>query len=597
MKFVFRPLSLAAVYLKKHCQMIAVSMRRNGLRRSIHDGFIIEVSRKRDTCQATVIDTDVYFLSTRPLYILGDQRPPAGFIRKQRADYMSKTPTTEQDVTIPNVETLQIYQAPYPSVVGVPPAIGTNAPMWFAPQIRASVFADRACVGYTGMVNDASQFSDRQAMLDTYMVSWATPVGSFTDYPAEVSAERTSAWERVVLSESGLQALLGSEYFLTFTSAWLRNTIQIHGFSGHAAAGLRIEPPEPGGRVRRAAIILTPVYHPISRDPFDDRAMACELQLLALRITASLPALEEIQAAVTPDWHSMLVTGQRTGVADIGMASDGVIVSAVVAISERIVSEEGSQIGYLYTVTHHWFDAGGLRGSALQYSKEFRESTVDEPCELWLDIGEAGGAAYSAVLGATVAGAGGQTTGSARIAASKGGAVTIAPLPGWRPFTTVSRGLISVFNGASTGLVDPIRTTVLADLGDGQIGVLAAPSVQLDGNSGAADWHLIVLNAETLALIADRGSVVSMFWQSGSYAHAFQALSLTVISQQILDVAGNVTTAATLLVSVTEVETVSYCLLSTDGGATWGRMAQLTQPADVYYLGNKLHMVEPGKGL
>lgn len=596
MRFIFQPLSRAAVYLRKQCEQIADSMRRDGVQRRIVDGFIVEVLRRGKTRRAIIIDTDAYFVSTRANYQIGNQRLVWGFTRKQRADYMVEVPTKPQDVTIPDADSLQLYHVPYPSVLGVPPAVGTDVILWFPPQVRASVFRDRLCIGYVGLVGDGSQFSGYQTVHNIMIVSWVAKVGAFADYPAEVPPDSVPAWERVAVSDSGIRQLLGPEHFLEKDAAHLQSTGQIHGFSGCAAAGLWIEPINPEDPVRKAVVVLAPAYEVLERD-VSNRARSYNLLLVALMVTASRPVPGATQATVPADWHVVLSSGPRAGVAGIGMASDGNVVSAVASVADRLLNEDDEQIGIRYSATHYWFTASGQQGSNLLYTQDVTAEASDAHCEVWISIGEASGAVFIAVLDSTVNGPTDVIlTGTAGVAACKGGSVVRTSLPGWRPFTSVSRGTLSLFR-SEPGLSDPVRSTVVADLGGDQIGLLAAPSAQLGGTSGTADWSLIVLSKETLALVAVRSIVVSMFWQQGSLAYAFQALSLTVVNQQVVNDEGEIVSPATLLVSVTETESLSYSLISTDGGLTWERIADLVLPGDVYYLGNRLHRVDIGKRL
>lgn len=171
----------------------------------------------------------------------------------------------------------------------------------------------------------------------------------------------------------------------------------------------------------------------------------------------------------------------------------------------------------------------------------------------------------------------GVLTGAASIASSKGEVSMIASLPGWRPFTTVSRGSTSIF-GAATGLTYPVRTSVVADLGDGDLAVVAAPSAQLSGSTGTADWTLLVLNIETLDIIEPRGVIASLYWQPSTLAYATQSIGISVISKQVKNEAGEVVTPAVLLASYTSQNETAKVRISTDGGNTWQDMVELQTP-------------------
>lgn len=141
-------------------------------------------------------------------------------------------------------------------------------------------------------------------------------------------------------------------------------------------------------------------------------------------------------------------------------------------------------------------------------------------------------------------------------------------------------------------LVLAYPSVVACDLGGGRLGVIACAA----GNRTAGQsiqWHLIELNAVTLAFVADRGPIGSMAYQPTTN----QRVSITVIMPQVV-ADGVVTRPAVLLATlVAALATTSRVTrLSTDGGATWEHVASGVG-CDLFYIGNKLHPVMPGKNL
>lgn len=594
MKFFFRPTTPVAVYLKKRCYDIASSLTRDGMIRRLEDGFIVEAVRRGDQLMATVIDTPAFFICTRPLYFKADTRPPYGFVDRPRVAYVPVTPTPDQEVINLATETLKLYQAPYATVVGTPPYVG-DMNLGVPTQARASVFGDRACIGILAYV-PAATVSGREAAADVTLASFRTPVTSYADYPTEVDTDTRAAWGRVFLAESGVQATMGAETFIDPFTAHLGTSVPIHSFAGFIAAGLRLPPPTEDATPPLACVVATPLYKPVSRPSPTARALSCDLSLLVGMVQVSEPITGATAAAGSLTWSTELYATGRQSIADLGIASDGALVTLVVVSLDRTVVDFAQT--YTYNVTRLWFDATGQLGAELLHSEVYPPTVVAGTArELWLDIGEAAGAAYSAVLGLSQSSTtSGTLTGAASIAASKAGSTIVAPLTGWRPFTTVSRGSTSIF-GAATGLNNPVRTSVVVDLGDGDIAIVAAPSSQLTSATGTADWTVLVLDAETLEVVEPRGVIASLYWEGGAFAYASQAISLTVVSKQTKDTAGNVVVPAVLLATYTPSGNDAVVRLSTDGGTTWQDMVDLQVAADTFYIGNKLHQVVIGDGL
>ncbi len=595
MRFFFRPLSASALHLKKRCFDLAMTLRKNGVIRRIEEGFIIEVSRKGDQLIATVIDMPAFFVCSRALYQRANSRPPYGFVHKPRDAYLPKSPTAVDSLVL-TTDTLKLYQAPYPTVVGSPPAIGNAAPYLYPAQLRASAFRVWACVGLEAAVADSGQLSGYQAAMDVTLACFSTPVVSYVGYPIEVNIGSRSAWGRLVVAESGVRALLGAECYINPMTAYLGGSVGIHSFRGFAAAGLLLNPPDEESPAPRACVLASPIYKPLSRPSPTSRAPDCAYSLLVGMVQVSEPVAGAVQAAGSFAWHVELFASGETYIADIGMASDGEVVTAIVVSLDRTVVDFAQT--YTYKVTRLWFDASGQLGSELLYSASYPPSGYAGAAkQLWLDIGEADGAAYSVILDMTQSSAtAGVLTGAASIASSKGEVSMIASLPGWRPFTTVSRGSTSIF-GAATGLTYPVRTSVVADLGDGDLAVVAAPSAQLSGSTGTADWTLLVLNIETLDIIEPRGVIASLYWQPSTLAYATQSIGISVISKQVKNEAGEVVTPAVLLASYTSQNETAKVRISTDGGNTWQDMVELQTPGDTFYIGNKLHQVVLGENL
>lgn len=595
MRFSFRPLSAAAIYLKKRCYDLALSLRDDGVLRRVEDGFIVEVVRRGDQRTATVVDTEAYFLCSRPTYQVDAARPPYGFLGEPRAAYLPKDPTPSRVPVALTVDTLKLYDVPYATVVGSPAYVGNSTSSFFPTQLRASAFRDRVCVGLEALV-DAPTNSGYEAAMDVTMAGFRSPVVPYLDYPKEVGAEVRGAWERLFVAEGAVQALLGAETFINPDTAYLGSGVGIHSFRGFAAAGLLLPPPEAGALPPRACVLATPIYKPQSRPSPTSRAPDCNYSLLVGMVVASEPIPEATQAVGTFAWSAELFSTGETYIADIGMASDQTVVTAVVVSLDRTVVDFAQT--YTYNVTRLWFDATGQLGAELLHSEVYPPTVVAGTArELWLDIGEAAGAAYSAVLGLSQSSTtSGTLTGTASIAASKAGSTIVAPLTGWRPFTTVSRGSTSIF-GAATGLNNPVRTSVVVDLGDGDIAIVAAPSSQLTSATSTADWTVLVLDAETLEVVEPRGVIASLYWEGGTFAYASQAISLTVVSKQTKDTAGNVVVPAVLLATYTPSGNDAVVRLSTDGGTTWQDMVDLQVAADTFYIGNKLHQVVIGDGL
>lgn len=601
MRFFFRPLSASALHLKKRCFDLAMTLRKNGVIRRIEEGFIVEVVRKGDQLIATVIDMPTFFVCSRALYQKALNRPPYGFSYKARDAFAPVDPTPAIDALALSTDTLKLYQAPYPTVVGSPPSIGNAAAYFFPAQLRASAFKAWACLGLEAAVADAGQLSGYQAAMDVTLACFSTPITSYTDYPAEVNIGSRSAWGRLVVAESGVRAILGDECYINPTTAYLGGFVGIHSFRGFAAAGLLLLPPDEDSPAPKACVLATPIYKPLSRPTPTSRAPECGYSLLVGMVQLSEPVAQdgsmpaETQAAGSFAWHVELFASGETFIADIGMASDGATATAVVVRLDSSVVDFSQT--YTYNVTRFWFNSAGLQGSETLYSISYPSDGAGTSKQLWLDIGEAGGAAYSVVLDAVqTSTTSADLTGAASIAASKGGQTIIAALPGWRPFTTVSRGSQGIF-GAATGLNDPVRTSVVVDLGEGDIAVVAAPSSQLGSSSGSADWRLIVLDKETLAFIEARGLIASLYWQPNTYSYAFQSIGISVITKQVKNEQGEVVTPAVLLASYTSQDSTAKIRLSTDGGATWQDMVNLQTPADTFYIGNRLHQVVLGEDL
>ncbi|MFG0381112.1 hypothetical protein ACF8C6_09125 [Pseudomonas sp. zbq_18] len=596
MKFLFRPLSKAAVYLKKRCFDLGQTLRGNGVIRRIEDGFIVQVTRRGDGVIADVIDPPAFFLCSRPLYQKALARPPYGFVDKAREQYMPLAPTAARGLLALTIDTLKLYQAPYPTVVGAPLSIGNAPPNTFPAQLRASVFLDRVCVGHEALVADAGANSGYEAAMDVTLAGFRTPVTSYADFPTDVGDTVRAAWARLFVAESGIRAILGAEHFINPVTAHLGTGVGSHAFIGFAAAGLLLPAPDEESPQPRACVLASPMYKPKSRPSPTSRAPDCDYSLFVGMVQASEPVEGADSAVGDFAWSMELFDSGENLIADISMASDGQTVTAVVVSLGRTVDVSGQT--YTYNVTRLWFDASGLLGSELLHSEVYPPAgAVGSARQLWLDIGEASGVAYSVLLDMTqTSTVSGTLLGTAGIAASKAGSTISAALPGWRPFTTVSRGTQSIF-GAATGINDAVRTSVVVDLGEGEIALVAAPSSQLASGTGTADWTLIVLDAESLALIESRGVIASLYWQAGTLAYATQAVSLTIISKQIKDDQGNVTAPAVLLASYTSTNETTTIRLSTDGGATWQDMVGLQTTADTYYIGNKLHQVMIGDGL
>lgn len=141
-------------------------------------------------------------------------------------------------------------------------------------------------------------------------------------------------------------------------------------------------------------------------------------------------------------------------------------------------------------------------------------------------------------------------------------------------------------------LVLAYPSVVACDLGGGRIGVIACAT----GSRTAGDtitWHLIELDAVTLAYVADRGPIGVMVYQPTLN----QRVSITLVTPQTV-VSGVVERQAVLLATlVAGTATASRITrLSTDGGATWKQVANGVG-TDLFYVGNKLHPVRVGGAL
>lgn len=142
--------------------------------------------------------------------------------------------------------------------------------------------------------------------------------------------------------------------------------------------------------------------------------------------------------------------------------------------------------------------------------------------------------------------------------------------------------------------IDTAQPTKMAcDIGGGRIVVIACADSQRVENE-IIQWHLIELNAVTMAFVADRGPIGAMVYAPRA---ANQRVSVTCITPQVV-VDGVVTRPAVLLATLVARTTTSSRItrLSTDGGATWKHVVSGVG-GDLFYIGNKLHPVKIGTAL
>jgi hypothetical protein len=148
------------------------------------------------------------------------------------------------------------------------------------------------------------------------------------------------------------------------------------------------------------------------------------------------------------------------------------------------------------------------------------------------------------------------------------------------------------------GVNDPVRGSAIADIGGGDFAVVAATPAELSSPTpGTASWRLIIIDSETLDFVEARGVIASMYYDRGSYENSGQSISITVITPQIKDTEGAITTQAVLLATVASGWSDAMVQLSTDGGITWETIRTGALHGDTFYIGNKLHPVKIGIAL
>lgn len=154
---------------------------------------------------------------------------------------------------------------------------------------------------------------------------------------------------------------------------------------------------------------------------------------------------------------------------------------------------------------------------------------------------------------------------------------------GYVPFWPKLRGEYTSWSFADDiGYVTHASHSVVREIGPGRLGVMAALASDA-GSAGSVEWRLVVLDAGTLQVVEVRGVVAV---QPDS---TFASVGFTVVSPELLDDQGEVTTPAVLM-GTEGIVADGTQKLSRDGGLTWVPVFNGSNwPA--LYLGNGLHPV------
>lgn len=165
-------------------------------------------------------------------------------------------------------------------------------------------------------------------------------------------------------------------------------------------------------------------------------------------------------------------------------------------------------------------------------------------------------------------------------------------LAGYAPFWPKLKGAYSIWgHNENLGYTLAPQNQIVQAIGPGLLGVVAAPKAAVAGTA-AIDWRLVVLDAQTLAFLEDRGTIDSLPSNAGV------TVSLTVLVPEVPATAEDPGTPAVLAAWVASYQTDIKTLhrLSRDGGRTWHTIfTGVAGP--IAYLGNQLHPVELGRTL
>lgn len=586
-----------AAYLKKQCYDLSLALRPGAVLRRILDGFVVRVIRDGDTCIADVIDTPALYVVSHADYPVNGRRPPSCFLWRDRAA-LAPSDRIESEPIAASVDNTRLLDMPGFTYVGVPEEGDQPIASGSGLMSRASVTGTRAVLGVLRTTDLTGVGSGRftwAGNLDLTIASWTAPHSALVDYPRGVDATRAKSVQRVVITDSGLQSALGTPNVrLSCEGSGL--AIGRYGYPGAGEAAFFEVPATEVEPVARGVIVTVPVTYLLDEGAGLGGA---QFGISAMRVDLAEPGEDGMPVAATPAWvESILSPEPDQYFSDIALSGDAATLTSVACLFTWVRDEdEGSLgiIGFTYQVLVTRFTADGKVGQAAVYTDSV--TSITPATYLWQSIGELSGAV--AVAGIEVARRDGvqfpeEPTGATKLMLCRGEDVRVADLPGWAAFRPVSRGVMA-YQGEPQSLR---RASAIADLGEGEIALLAGSSAQVGAmGAGTIAWHLLVLDAETLAINEDRGQVTSMYFDPALMAYAGQSLSICTVRQQVKNDAGEVTRPAVLLVNAFEREGDSRLLLSADGGMTWGIIRTGLPGGDVIYLGNQLHPVEIGVSL
>lgn len=127
------------------------------------------------------------------------------------------------------------------------------------------------------------------------------------------------------------------------------------------------------------------------------------------------------------------------------------------------------------------------------------------------------------------------------------------------------------------------QPSVVREISPGRLGVVAASTAQVAAG-GIVDWKLVIMDADTLGVLEERGIIATV--PDSTVIGAY----FTVVQQEVLDEEGTVVTPA-ILTGMQNDSTGYTHKLSRDGGQTWVTVFNNAN-WPLVYMGNGLHPVD-----
>lgn len=552
--------AVSAISLHKRLQRDAGAVKRSGAKgkKSIVEGYIVSTVVSGSGSITKVVDTPAFLATGQAAQIeaAGDAHDMMAFAVGDRDLYTPQSGVTPTAKTLSAAEAHEFYVTgcAYVGEVAAYPALESaksnqlgNA--WadgeYAYSSRVAVFEDPALFRDVGHIV-------------LHGVGWAAKAYKLANGPSAVEPSRWTE-RALVISEAAIRAAAGDPDLTlapviaggVVTTPVLRVAVVDRDVYTAVAAY------DHAGGVKTTLFVsktTLPVFNPAVRNqPLGFAWSAAQVGLppgaeLTVPVSSGLHvAGGGITAGLSYRWNDTDARATKTVLYSLD-ASTGALTGSAVIAEDTAPSD---------TREHVWFTTAVTAGLLFVRYTYNHTTNLIAGHELRMAVG-------TAVVSSGLAGA------------------------GWVPWYRALPG-----TPPSVGvLVLAYPSMVACDLGGGRLGVIACAA----GNRSAGQtiqWHLIELDALTLAFVADRGPIGAMVYQPTTN----QRVSITVITPQVVT-DGVVTRPAVLLATlVAALATTSRMTrLSTDGGATWKHVASGVG-CDLFYIGNKLHPVEPGKSL